>query len=75
MVHHEVGFGDAIRQEVFLPLGEGDLPIADIVRAMAGRDDVWWVLEQDQAVTTTPEPGAGPSVAVARSLAYLAAID
>lgn len=75
MVHHEAGFHDAIKRGVFRPLGDGDLPIADIVQAMSNRDDVWWVLEQDQAVATRPEPGAGPGLAVARSLAYLNSIS
>jgi inosose dehydratase len=69
MVRHEVGFDDAIRRGVFVPLGDGDLPIADIVTALGGRDDVWWVLEQDQAVPTLPAAGEGPARAVARSLA------
>jgi inosose dehydratase len=75
MVEHEVGFNDAIRRGVFVPLGEGDLPIAQIVRAMADRDDVWWVLEQDQAVPAVPEPGEGPMRAVATSLAFIESIS
>jgi inosose dehydratase len=74
MVRHELGFADAIRQGVFVPLGEGDLPVADIVAAMAHRDDVWWVLEQDQAVAAVPPPGEGPSSAVERSLELLASL-
>ena len=69
MVDHEVGFADAIRARVFVPLGEGDLPIAEIVAALDGRDDVWWVLEQDQAVADDSEPG--PAADVVRSLAFL----
>jgi len=69
MVEHEVGFADAIRRAVFVPLGEGDLPIAEIVAALGGRDDVWWVLEQDQAVADDSSPG--PTAGVARSLAFL----
>jgi inosose dehydratase len=74
MVQHEVRFADAIKQRVFVPLGDGDLPIADIVRAMSSRDDIWWVLEQDQAVAAQPERGEGPAVSVARSLDFLRAI-
>ena len=69
MVDHEVGFADAIRARVFVPLGEGDLPIAQIVAALDGRDDLWWVLEQDQAVADERTPG--PAADVARSLAFL----
>ena len=39
-----------------------------------GRDDVWWVLEQDQAVPAPPSAGQGPIASVARSLDYLAAV-
>lgn len=74
MVDHRVGFDEAIRRKVFVALGDGDLPIADIVGALDGRDDVWWVLEQDQAVPTMPADGDGPIVDVRRSLAYLASL-
>ena len=74
MVSHEVDFPDAIRREVFVPLGDGDLPIPEIVAAMAGRDDVWWVLEQDQAVPVEPAAGEGPCRAVRRSLDFLATL-
>ena len=74
MVSHEVEFPEAIRREVFVPLGDGDLPIPDIVAAMAGRDDVWWVLEQDQAVPAEPSAGEGPCRAVRRSLDFLATL-
>jgi inosose dehydratase len=68
MVEHEIGFVEAIRDEVFVPLGEGDLPIAEVVAALDGRDDLWWVLEQDQAVAAVPATGEGPRQAVQRSL-------
>ena len=71
MVDHEVGFNDAIKRGVFVSLGDGDLPIDQIVAAMSSRDDVWWVLEQDQAVPTTPADGEGPIKSVTRSLEYL----
>jgi inosose dehydratase len=68
MVHHEVPFDDAIRRRVFVPLGEGDVPIAEIVAAMAERSDLWWVVEQDQAIPALPPPGEGPAEDVRRSL-------
>lgn len=68
MVRHEVGFDDAITARVFRPLGAGDLDIAAIVDAMAHRDDVWWVLEQDQACPTVPASGEGPVTDAAASL-------
>ena len=57
-----------------MPLGDGDLPIPEIVAAMAGRDDVWWVLEQDQAVPVEPPPGEGPCPGRRRSLDFLATL-
>jgi inosose dehydratase len=60
MVSHEVPFDDAIKARVFRPLGQGDLDIGAVIDAMARRDDVWWVLEQDQACPEVPAPGDGP---------------
>jgi inosose dehydratase len=74
MVRHEVNFDDAIKHGVFVPLGQGDLPIAEIVAAMSRRDDVWWVLEQDQAVPAVPPAGEGPSRAVSTSIRYLGSL-
>jgi inosose dehydratase len=70
MVAHLVGFEEAVRGGVFQPLGEGAVPVADIIRALEHRDDVWWVLEQDMSVPAPPAAGEGPVQAVARSLAY-----
>ncbi len=60
MVAHQVPFDDAIKANVFRPLGLGDLDIGAIIDAMAPRTDVWWVLEQDQACPSVPAAGEGP---------------
>lgn len=66
MVAHTVGFDDAIARRVFRPLGEGDLDL-DLTMAVLPRD-VWWVLEQDQALPAVPDPGQGPVLDAAVSL-------
>jgi inosose dehydratase len=69
----ELSLVAATQQGLFRPLGEGDVPIEEILRAL---DDVgyerWLVLEQDAAITG-PEPpdGDGPVLDVARSIEYL----
>ncbi|MFL5840449.1 MAG: TIM barrel protein [Thermoleophilaceae bacterium] len=69
----ELSLVEATQQGLFRPLGEGDVAIEEILRAL---DDVgyerWLVLEQDAAITG-PEPpdGDGPVLDVARSIEYL----
>jgi inosose dehydratase len=65
-------FVDAVRQGLFRPLGQGGLPIAEVVLALeeAGYRG-WYVLEQDTALDAEPGPGEGPVVDVRSSLIYL----
>ena len=64
---------DAVQAGLFAPLGDGDVPIADVVTALErngyqGR----YVLEQDVAITDGEPPvGEGPVRDVAKSVAYL----
>jgi inosose dehydratase len=69
----ELSLVEATQQGLFKPLGQGDARIAEVLRAL---DDVgyehWLVLEQDAAITG-PEPpdGDGPVLDVRRSIEYL----
>jgi inosose dehydratase len=69
----ELSLVEATQHGLFRPLGEGDVAIEEILRAL---DDVgyehWLVLEQDAAITG-PEPpdGEGPVLDVKRSIEYL----
>ena len=69
MVRHEIAFDDAIAERVFVPLGEGDLDLAGIIPLLP--EEVWWVLEQDQAIAEIPESGTGPTADAASSLHVL----
>ena len=69
MVQHQIEFDTAIAHRVFVPLGEGDLDLAGIIPLLP--QEVWWVLEQDQAITEFPEAGTGPADDAASSLQVL----
>jgi len=63
----------AVRQGMYVPLGDGDLDIAGIVAALeAAGYQGWYVLEQDSALPGEPAEGAGPIEDVRRSLDFLA---
>ncbi len=67
----------AVQQRVFPPLGRGELPIAEIVTFLeASGRDLWYVLEQDTALTDgTPPVGAGPKIDVSTSIEFLRPLD
>ncbi len=65
----------AVRQGLYTPLGDGDLDIAAIVKALEqvgyqGR----YVLEQDCALDAEPAPGEGPMLDVRRSIDFLTSV-
>lgn len=64
---------EAVRSGLFQPLGEGDAPIDETVRALErGGYDGWYVLEQDSALPSADMPdGQGPIVDVRRSIEFL----
>jgi len=66
-----LAFGDAVRDGMFRPLGQGDVDISGIVASLesAGYDG-WYVLEQDVMLPGDPE-GEGPVSDVRTSLQYL----
>ena len=71
-----VSYIDAVRAGLYTPLGEGELDIAGIVRALEGAGYTgWYVLEQDTALDRAPESGTGPIVDVRRSVEFLSTMD
>jgi inosose dehydratase len=79
---HAVGAGDlsllhAVQRGLFRPLGQGDLPIADVVVALEGAGYTGrYVLEQDTAITgDEPPEGTGPIDDVRLSLDSLRTIE
>jgi inosose dehydratase len=68
----EVGYRDAVKEGLYRPLGDGDLDVIAIVRALeeAGYGG-WYVLEHDEVLDREPPEGAGPIQVVRRSLAFL----
>ncbi len=71
-----LGYTDAVRQGVYVPLGVGDVDVAAIVTALeedgyAG----WYVLEQDTILTGDPaSTGVDPLADVRASVAHLAEV-
>ncbi len=66
-----------VQNGMFCTMGDGDVPIAEIVTEleMTGYDR-WYVIEQDAAITDgEPAPGEGPKIDVLRSIEYLRAIN
>jgi inosose dehydratase len=73
----ELDLMTAVQAGLFAPLGDGDVPIAEIVTTLertgyGGR----YVLEQDVALTEgEPPAGEGPVRDVAKSVAYLRTVE
>jgi inosose dehydratase len=67
-------FGQAVRDGMFRPLGDGDVDIAALVGTLeAAGYRGWYVLEQDIVLDREPT-GEGPAADVRRSLDYLVRI-
>ena len=66
-----------VQNGMFCAMGDGDVPIAEIINELETSGyDRWYVLEQDAAITDgEPAPGEGPKVDVLRSIEYLRAIN
>ncbi len=66
-----------VQNGMFCPMGDGDVPVADVVTELERTGyDGWYVLEQDAAITDgEPAPGEGPKLDVLRSIEYLRAIN
>jgi len=68
---------EGVQAGMFCNLGQGDVPIAEIVTHLesAGYDQ-WYVLEQDAAITGgMPAVGEGPILDVRASIEYLRTVD
>jgi inosose dehydratase len=65
----ELGFLEAVAAGIFRTLGEGDLPIPDILDVLESINySRWVVLEQDVRLSAKPAAGKGPVRAVEQSL-------
>lgn len=67
----QLSYTEAVREGIYVPLGQGDVDLASIVADLtAAGFDGWYVLEQDTILTAEPE-GEGPMANVRASLEYL----
>ncbi|MFC5746430.1 TIM barrel protein [Actinomadura rugatobispora] len=65
----------AVREGLYRPLGQGDIDISGIIRALeCSGYDGWYVMEQDAVITEEPEPASGPYEDVRASLEYLSEV-
>jgi len=72
----ELGLVEAVRHGLFRPLGDGDVPVADVVAVLARRGYYGWlVLEQDTALDGVPPAGGGPVDDVRRSIEFLRSVE
>lgn len=72
----ELTYTDAVREGIYVPLGEGDVDFASIVAALdAAGYDGWYVLEQDTILGHEPGTGDGPIEDVRASLAFLRSLS
>jgi len=69
----ELTLVEATQEGLFVPLGQGDARIDEVVEALdAAGYERWLVLEQDAAITGQEPPvGGGPVLDVRRSIEYL----
>jgi inosose dehydratase len=68
----DLGYRDAVREGLYRPLGDGDLDVAGVVRALEESGyDGWYVLEHDEVLDQEPDEGSGPIGNARRSLAFL----
>jgi inosose dehydratase len=68
-----LGYTGAVARGVYVPLGDGDIDLAELLKLLRDNDyDGWYVLEQDTALDEH-DTGADrlPRQATARSLAFL----
>jgi inosose dehydratase len=69
----ELTWVEVVQHGLFLPLGKGDVPVAELIELLeVGGYQGWYVLEQDLAITgDEPAYGTGPIDDVRESVAYL----
>ena len=68
---------EGVQAGMFCNLGNGNVPIADVVTSLEARGyDRWYVLEQDAAITSgEPDAGAGPILDVQASIEFLRGVE
>ncbi|WP_434617858.1 sugar phosphate isomerase/epimerase family protein [Arthrobacter sp. A5] len=67
----ELGFTDGVKAGMFVPLGQGDCGIAELVAGLQAVDYAgWYVMEQDVILTAAPE-GQGPLRSIRESRDFL----
>ena len=73
----DIGLMAAVQAGLFAPLGDGDVPIAEIITTLERQGYAGlYVLEQDVAITAArPPAGEGPVRDVAKSVAFLRSLD
>ncbi|MGH9245056.1 MAG: TIM barrel protein [Acidimicrobiales bacterium] len=65
----------AVHAGLFRPLGDGALPVADVIETLErGGYRGWYVLEQDVALSGSPAEGDGPVQDVARSIDFVRSV-
>ncbi|MEO0313210.1 MAG: hypothetical protein RL140_440 [Actinomycetota bacterium] len=70
-----VTYYDAVVQGMYRPLGQGDVDIRSIVRNLLTQGyNGWFVLEQDNVITSEPTEGAGPYADAKASVEFLRAV-
>jgi inosose dehydratase len=70
VVSGTVPYEQAVRDGLYMPLGDGDVDVRRVLEVLDGEGyDGWYVLEQD--IMLADDPGYGPAAEVGRSLAYL----
>lgn len=70
-----VTYYDAVVQGMYRPLGQGDVDIRAIVRNLLKSGyQGWFVLEQDNVITSEPAEGSGPYLDAKDSVEFLRAV-
>ena len=73
LIQGELSLMESVQHGLFPALGQGELPLADIVATLEQSGyDGWYVIEQDSALTHgLPPAGDGPMLDVALSVTFL----
>lgn len=65
-------YTEAVGDGLYRPLGQGDIDIAGVIRALEDSGyEGWYVMEQDTILTTEPAPSTGPYEDVRTCLSFL----
>ena len=73
----ELDLMEAVQAGIFPSIGDGMVPIAEVVRSLETQGyGGWYVIESDVAITDGEPPlDAGPQLSVARSLGFLRSLE